>query len=634
MRWGKGEGRFLKGHFAFKVLAYLLPRLYIFCMEKNITDVQCPACASPAYFDIKKGFYGCQYCGGKVTVKAAIAQKQGFKKLHQQKMKDKIKNYALLKSQCSGCGAEVVFNEGDALAKCAFCGKALVRQNYMQADNMPELIIPFKITREEAKERLLDWCRKNSLRREARIIRKTLLSMAERRRDQKEKESNTNLDENGFAGMNALPDTDNFVQVNSVVQDPNNFVQDPNVSDSVFNGFYLPYELLKGPVYCTVTRLEAGNDYYCDGYVDQVFVNRSSQLNNLLLDGMEPYNLSELTEFDFAYVAGHQVKIADVNDRELNRRICAEVEKDYSPQVRKVLETKAVSVNSFTGSLMRLPVLLPAYYFSDGNVIASVNGQTGKVSVQSIRNTHYIFLPWWLKALFYTALTLFIAFAVEKLLRVGPDIIPATMLGLGFITPIVMLVIFSETERHSFSLASGKKIFTSRGGAFVRKEGKLIQEKKPLKKKVTPPVFKEDIDGEDRFVVLRFTTFRRLLTWALRTGAFIFLPVIFALVINGFDFKKLNLGGSAVWFCLSVPLAPVFVVKFAILDLYDNPLIYLIKENGRLKRYRRKKKLPPLKDILSEVKELFSERWFRVVLFVGIFIFGSMVYLTAFGWVE
>ena len=577
---------------------------------ENITDVKCLSCGAPAQYEIKKGCYLCQYCGGKVSVKEAMEQKKGFRQLHQKKMMDTVRRFPLFKASCKSCGAEVVFNENDALAKCAFCGKSLVRKNYMQTNNMPELIIPFKITREEAKERLLDWCNKNRLKAEARRIKETLVFLPERTKLQKEIESNTDLSEN-------VPSEESKAS-----------------EQSVFNGFYLPYELVKGPVYCSVTRLAEGNEYYCDGYIDEVFVNRSSQMNNLLLDGMEPYKLSELTEFDFAYVAGHQVKIGDINDRELDQRIGDEVAKDYAPAVRKVLESKAVSVDVATKSLMRLPVLLPAYYFFDGDIVAAVNGQTGKVSVQSIRNTHYFFIPWWIKAIFWTIVSLSITVGIMFLCGAKQDLIRATLISLGSITPIIMLAIFSETTRHKLTVVSGKRFFTSKGGAYVRNKGQLVQEKKPLKRKVTPPVFTEEIDGKEQFVVLRFTTFRRIITWIFRAAVFLFLPVIFALFINGFNFQRLNLGGSAVWFCLAVPLIPVFIVKYGILDLYDNPLIYLIKENGKLKRYKRKKKLPPLKEILKSIKDLLSERNLRIIFLVTLLIFGIMVYLTAFGFYE
>ena len=63
---------------------------------------------------------------------------------------------------------------------------------------------------------------------------------------------------------------------------------------------------------------------------------------------------------------------------------------------------------------------------------------------------------------------------------------------------------------------------------------------------------------------------------------------VIALFINGFNFKLLNLGGSAVWFCVAVPLAPVFLVKYGRIELYGNPWVYIIDENGKKHRHKEK----------------------------------------------
>ena len=49
----------------------------------------------------------------------------------------------------------------------------------------------------------------------------------------------------------------------------------------------------------------------------------------------------------------------------------------------------------------------------------------------------------------------------------------------------------------------------------------------------------------------------------------LFLPVIIALFLTGFDFQKINLGGSAVWFCIAVPVVPIYLLKFGIVELHD-----------------------------------------------------------------
>jgi hypothetical protein len=110
-----------------------------------------------------------------------------------------------------------------------------------------------------------------------------------------------------------------------------------------------------------------------------------------------------------------------------------------------------------------------------------------------------------------------------------------------------------------------------------------------------------------------------------------FLPVIIALILTGFDFQKINLAGSAVWFCLAVPVVPIYLLKFGIVELHDRPWIYIVSKDGKKKRYRQK---PNPKDIkymlLGFLKALFIPPISLAVWF-GIISFFVMVYLTAGG---
>ena len=311
----------------------------------KLYDIHCPSCGAPAYYDIKKRTYTCGYCGNNVGLERAISDHKGFREIRKKNLRKTLKNFELQKGTCSGCGAEVVFEEGEALAGCPFCGRSMVRKAFANPDVIPELAIPFSITKEEAGDILAGWCKMNSLKKEARAIRERVGEL---------------------------------------------------------KGCYLPYELVRGPVDCTVFRIENGRSYECGGFIDQEFVNCSKKLDNLLLDGMEPYNLDELAEFDFGFVAGHQVKVGDISSDELERRIKNEVSENYRPVIQKTMEAKAVGVVTDVKNVVRMPVLLPVYYLAFDGYMAAVNGQTGKVSVRAIRESHYIILPWWLKAILWT----------------------------------------------------------------------------------------------------------------------------------------------------------------------------------------------------------------------------------------
>ncbi len=542
----------------------------------KLYDIHCPSCGAPAYFDIKKQIYNCSYCGGTVGIDQAKSGHKGFREIQQRKLNKDVRSFELQKAECTGCGAKIVFDKGDTIANCAFCGRSLVRKSFVNADNIPELIIPFSITESEARTILKDWCEKNKRKPEAREIGGKLEDL---------------------------------------------------------NGFYLPYELVKGPVKCDVFRIDGGSIYECGGFVDEVLINCSAKLDNRLLDGMEPFEPDDLKEFDFSYVAGHQVKIGDISSDELIRRIDIEVGEDYKPVIQKTLETKAVSVNAHAGDALRMPVLLPVYYLAFDGMLAAVNGQTGKVSVRAAKDSKYLILPWWLKAILSTiagtaaiALCMFLIGAERDLIYVASGCLLLILL-------IVFFAAYSQQKEDSYGLESYRKIYTSKGGRYVRDGDRIIQTEEEHKKPVIPPVFFMDIEGKREPVALKFTAPLRVAKALSITIGVVFLPVILALIINGFNFSKIELGGSAVWFCLAVPLAPVFLIKYGRMDIYDNPWIYLISENGGKRRYKKKRDPREKEDIKAFIKDLFKPPFLWVTL-VMLLLFCTMVYLTAFGFAE
>ncbi|MDO5138527.1 MAG: hypothetical protein Q4D71_08750, partial [Oscillospiraceae bacterium] len=533
-----------------------------------------PSCGAPAKFDIIRQEYVCGYCGGQVGIKDALQEKQGFRQIHKDKMNDSLKSYRLMQANCSGCGATLVFEENEALSSCAFCGRALVRSEYLSAKNMPECIIPFRITESEAKDLLTKWCDENRGKAESEKLKSLIPEL---------------------------------------------------------KGFYLPYELVRGPVSMTVSRMDRGSEYDCEGFINDEFVNRSKQLDNLLLDGMEPFDLDDITEFDFAYVAGQRVKIADITDKDLELRVREETAQTYKPSLSKTMESKALDVFADVGSAFRLPTLLPVYYISKGDVMAAVNGQTGKVSVRAVKDSHYYFLPWWFKAILATlafSLALFLSLCAFGA-GTGASLYITGLTAIVFI--IVTLCYYSDTAHNAFSVVSGRKIFTSGEKTFTRDHGNLVLSDEILKRKVVEPVFFKKLKDEWYPVVLKFTTPGRVLKIAMYCLIALFLPVILALLINGFDFQRLELGGSAVWFCIAVPTVPIYLLKFGIEELYDRPLVYTIGEDGKKKRYLELPKIRITKGAIRELLRIMFIPPASLAFWFGVICFFTMVYLTAFG---
>ena len=139
---------------------------------------------------------------------------------------------------------------------------------------------------------------------------------------------------------------------------------------------------------------------------------------------------------------------------------------------------------------------------------------------------------------------------------------------LAFFTLIVTLCAYSDTVKMDCRESAGHRILTTDNRPLRRVDGTLVKDPQPIKREAVPPVFYETIEGKEQPVVLKFTSIPRLAEMVILAAVVLFLPVIIALFLNGFDFKKLNLSGSAVWFCIMVPVIPIYLLKFERIELY------------------------------------------------------------------
>ena len=126
-------------------------------MAKNNNPLRifCKNCGAPAGFDIIRQTYSCPNCGqvsGIEEVKKDVAQ---WRELKKRDNKARTAGQNLEKHACPTCGAEVAIPAGEATGACDFCGSKLVRKELVSAEQMPELIIPFFITPEEASSHTL-----------------------------------------------------------------------------------------------------------------------------------------------------------------------------------------------------------------------------------------------------------------------------------------------------------------------------------------------------------------------------------------------------------------------------------------------------------------------------------------------
>ena len=427
-----------------------------------------------------------------------------------------------LRIYCKNCGAPAGFDIINQTYRCPFCGSKLIRREFSCPEQMPELIIPFFITPEEARQRMLDWGHKNQKTPEGRSV---------------------------VSSMNKL------------------------------HGCYLPYQLVRGPVYGTVTRDGTARKYQCAGYLEGTAVNTSRQLDNLVLNGIEPFDWSQSRPFEYGYISGQNVKLTDISDAEIDSRIREEAAADFLPEVEKVMQTSGVTVQTETGNIDTLSVLLPVYFIKSGKLTAVMNGQTGRISVSKSRKKKSS--PWMLEPLLYTLLATLLSGSFYRF-----SLFP--LLLFGFVFACIFFAVMGD-GRHSLIRSV---MLRSEAAKARREDGELkIDESRDILKNPydNTPVFYEINDqGQTVPVKVRFYSFGRWLYICTNTFVLVFLPALIAALLRLAQMEPweaftdgYRIGYGAVWYVLAGFLAILYLAKGVRRDVYDHPILYEILPDGR-----------------------------------------------------
>ncbi len=483
----------------------------------------CRNCGAPAFFDIQRQSFACPHCGEVTGVQSFRSELSRWRQLQRDSTVAALscQDVPLVEYACSTCGARVVFPEGEALETCDFCGSKLLRREFMDPAVLPELIIPFFITPEEARERMLAW---------------------------------------GQAHQNT----------------PEGRAVAANVSRLC--GYYLPYQLARGPVSAEISRAGTDRRYHCSGFLNGTAVNTSRQFDNLVLNDAEPFDWTGVRPFELGVIAGSRVKFADLSDAETAKRIAEEVTEDFRPEVCRIMQTSGVDIGLKTGDLFVLSALLPVYIIRQGNFTAVMNGQTGRMVASTGRER--LTYPWLVEPTVYTLLILVLALCYFA---------PSEALGLTVVPGIIIFAIFSKNAK----MVRRRKVLRSQVSAATRKDGLLtVTEGRDILKNPydnTPVFFEPGPDGAPVQVRLQFYGFWRILVMIINILITVFLPVFPAALI-----RLLIMGGEpfmanfrpeygAAWYVLAAFLVLLYFGKGIRQDVYEHPVIRAVQPDGSLK---------------------------------------------------
>ena len=141
----------------------------------------CPGCGATLIFSAKLQKLTCDYCGAEVDISQSAAMPVIVEKsLETLLVRQKTEGQAALGSSetvvhCNQCGASVNFGDKKVSGECCFCGSKMVVERKRQEDLiLPEGLLPFKVTHEDATTAFKQWVgslwfRPNDLKRRAAV---------------------------------------------------------------------------------------------------------------------------------------------------------------------------------------------------------------------------------------------------------------------------------------------------------------------------------------------------------------------------------------------------------------------------------------------------------------------------------
>lgn len=249
---------------------------------------------------------------------------------------------------CKNCGAVLITDALTTATTCSFCGAGVVLGDRLSGSLAPSKVIPFTVSKEQAQEAFKKWCRKGLLT-------------------------------------------------------PSDFMNADRIKN--ITGLYVPFWLYdlngRGEAEATCTRVRTytmGEWIYTETKYYRVYrkvdlnylripCDASKKMDDTMMDRLEPYDYSNLKDFNMPYLAGYISEKYDFDDAALLPRIKQRVSPYVDAYIRSTIvgystvtfNRKNIDVRRRKADYTLLPVWMVCYDYKNAEHNFAMNGQTGKV---------------------------------------------------------------------------------------------------------------------------------------------------------------------------------------------------------------------------------------------------------------
>lgn len=332
-------------------------------MANTTVSYKCPHCTAPLSFQPGKETVSCEYCGTEfevAAIKALFDREQERAALAAEAEETQWdtadagtewtaeESEHLKKFTCSSCGAELLCDENTMATECCYCGNPTMIPSRFDGALMPDYVIPFKKTKQEAVAALKEF----------------------------------------YKGKTLLPAA---------------FTKDNRVED--IQPMYVPFWLFDSKISSRASFraetdhiYETGNEriketkvYACERAGKMSFgripVDGSKKMDDSYMESIEPFDYSALEPFNAGYLAGYLADRYDVGAEEsaprADRRIvntAAGVLQDTVTGYQRVsMENHVVSKEEGKVIYAMAPVWILTTRYEGKPYTFMMNGQTGKM---------------------------------------------------------------------------------------------------------------------------------------------------------------------------------------------------------------------------------------------------------------
>ena len=323
---------------------------------KSTVQYKCPDCGGDIHYDPKMRMFACDWCHSYFTKEQLVGDEDFAED------DNDTPNYAdeLDVYVCASCGAEIVCDHNTSATFCCYCHSPVALKGRLSGNYRPEYIIPFKIDKDMAIAALREEFKKEF------FASKTFLSDAT------------------LETMKGL-----YVPFWMADCDVHSMIEGTGSKPSPYNDFVAMNYGVGGShgSYGDDNSFQYKFVRHADIHFSKVSIVASKQINDELINSIEPYSYSELKDFSMSYLSGFYAEKFDLSPGRINGKLHTKLRSGAEATIERVSMTAYQNINvrnnlltikSCDWHFVLLPVWFMSYKFGRDTYFYAVNGQTGK----------------------------------------------------------------------------------------------------------------------------------------------------------------------------------------------------------------------------------------------------------------